>query len=93
MRLGHKIKAAARDVRLELGPAHRQHGASVPDLKLWLLMERCQGSAGLAADALSMWPRPVWIEAILGPYPASLELSNREDVAGVEEWGSSGTVS
>lgn len=88
MRLGHQIRIAARDVRLQLGPAHRQHGLSVPDLKLYTLCNRCQGSPGLAADAMMMYPRPGWVEGILGPYPAGLELANPEDVASVAEWGS-----
>lgn len=88
MRLSHQIKTAAREVRLELGPAHRAHGAATQDLKLWLLCERCQGAPGLAADAMMMFPRPMWVEAILGQYPANLELANPEDVASVAEWGS-----
>lgn len=90
MRLAAQIRESAAEVRSELAVAHRVHGQSIPDLKLYKLVLICHGNAGLAADALCMWPRPGWVEATLGPYPPNLELANPDDVASVEEWGALG---
>jgi hypothetical protein len=79
-------RAQVRQVRAELDAQHRLHGRYVTDVQVQRLMFRT-GDAGLAADAISMWPRPGWVEAICGPYPPTLELANPEDVASVAEFG------
>lgn len=85
-----------RAVRAELAAMHRSHGRFVSDLDIARLSAHVQRAGAtdvpwLVASSLSMWPRPPWVEAVVGPYPASLELSNPEDTASLDEWGSSGT--
>ena len=71
-------------VRAEL--VSKPHGRYVTDVQVWAVMTRAK-SPGVAADAICMWPRPQWVEDVCGPYPASLELANPEDVASEQEWG------
>ena len=46
---------------------------------------------GLVADALVQWPRPEWVERMVGPYPQIFEDVNPADIADPKEWGGAGT--
>jgi hypothetical protein len=74
------------EVRAELRLLRSVHGGYVTDAQVASLFE-VVGDAGVCADALGLWPRPLWVEKVCGPYPANLELSNPDDVASVEEFG------
>lgn len=91
--LPHRTSAArskaVRAVRAELLAMHRPHGRFLRDVQIARLVA-IVGDAGLAADAIAMWPRPLWVQDICGPYPDALELANPEDVADVAEWGHCG---
>lgn len=78
--------ADIRLVRAELRAMRRVHGRYVSDPQVAALVAEV-GDAGVAADALVMFPRPAWVEVLCGPFPASLELASLEDVASVEEFG------
>lgn len=77
------------EVRAELRLLRSIHGKYVTDIQIAGLFA-VVGDAGVCADALALWPRPLWVERVCGPYPANLELSNPEDVATIDEWGASG---
>lgn len=90
-----------RAVRVELAAMHRSHGISDLDIaRLEADIRRVSVQRGepvardrlpwLVAAALGMWPRPPWVSAVVGPYPANLELANPDDTASVDEWGSAG---
>jgi hypothetical protein len=89
-RNGSRRTAEVLEVRAELRLLRSVHGGYVTDAQVAGLFA-VVGDAGVCADALSIWPRPMWVEKLVGPYPANLELSNPEDVAGIEEWGAGGT--
>lgn len=72
-----------RTAREQMAASHRRW---VTDLDIARLVE-VTGDPGLAADSIGMWPRPTWVEDLIGPFPASLELANPADVASVEEYG------
>jgi hypothetical protein len=82
-------RPGVREVRAELHAMRRVHGRYVTDVQVASLFE-VVGDAGVCADALALWPRPLWVEKVCGPYPPSLELANPEDTASVEEWGAGG---
>lgn len=86
MLMGRSARERALAVRMIRAELTVVHGRYVDDLSLARLFS-VVADVGVAADAIRMWPRPAWLEALLGPYPASLELSNPEDVASVEEFG------
>jgi hypothetical protein len=73
------------EVRRELRLIRSVHGGYVTDAQVASLFQ-IVGDAGVCADALGLWPRPLWVEKVVGPYPPSLELANPEDVASVEEF-------
>lgn len=74
------------EVRRELHLMRSIHGGYVTDAQIAGLFQ-VVGDAGVCADALALWPRPLWVEKVCGPYPPSLELANPEDVASVAEFG------
>jgi hypothetical protein len=78
------------EVRRELRLIRSVHGGYVTDAQVASLFQ-VVGDAGVCADALGLWPRPLWVEKLVGPYPPSLELANPEDTASVDEWGAGGT--
>lgn len=83
------IACAMRD-ELATRPPHK--GRTLPDHKLAALAEHVRthgGDIAMAVDALFMWPRPEWVEALVGPHPDA-ELLNPLDVASVDEWGPAG---
>jgi len=87
--LGRSSRERALAIRLIRAELTVVHGRYVDDLSLAKLFSITR-DAGVAADAVRMWPRPRWVEQLLGPYPATLELSNPMDVADVDEWGHAG---
>lgn len=87
--LGRTARERASTVRMIRAELTVVHGRYVDDLSL-AKMFSIVGDAGLVADAVRLWPRPAWVERLLGPYPASLELANPLDTADPGEWGGAG---
>lgn len=82
-----KVSTSAKLVRSELKHRGCPHASSVSNLQLHLLLSRVRDDVGLAADALTMWPRPDWLLTMCGPFPENLEMLNPGDIAHPKEWG------
>lgn len=77
-------------LRADLTRRHIPHG-TLADARLFAVIDTC-GDWGLASDAISMMPRPGWVELLVGPFPvANIEMTGLEDRADVDEWGHMGT--
>lgn len=92
-RASRKTEAAevVRLVRIELSAMHRVHGVSDMDIARLSTVVRARSTSDawpwLVASALVQWPRPPWVVAEVGSYPAHLELANPLDVASEAEFG------
>lgn len=84
-----RMNADVLAVRGEFKAQRRVHGRFLTDAQISAVF-KVVGNAGVCADALVMHPRPSWVEALAGPFPASLELADPNDVASIAEWGSFG---
>ena len=84
----------ARRVRLLLSEAGMPHAIHLEDITIYKVCRKIAISGvgvdqlpGLVADALVQYPRPGWLETMVGPYPWAYENLNPEDVANPKEWG------
>jgi hypothetical protein len=65
--------------------------------KQLLLVIELVGDVPLSADAIAMYPRPPWLELMVGPFPTEAvidvelaEMRHRDDRADIGEWGHMG---
>jgi hypothetical protein len=76
-------------LRADLTRRHIPHAALTDDI-LFSVIER-SGDLGVASDAISMMPRPAWVELMIGPFPvAMIEMTGPDDRADTDEWGHAG---
>lgn len=88
---------AARQIRLEFRALRLHHADRLDDLTLWKLHRKIAAGVtnpelqehipGMCADALIRYPRPTWVETLVGPYPLFYENANPADIASIEEFG------
>lgn len=74
------------------------HARNLDDLTIYKVCRKVGGAEGvtaddvpgLVADCLVQWPRPEWVERLVGPYPQLFENVNPGDIANPKEWGGLG---
>jgi hypothetical protein len=89
-----RLSSEAQAARVRDGLRKRGYRATdLNDKHAGRVLAKVDGDVELAVEAIALWPRPTWVEALIGPSShdrALGEMLSLEDKAPAADWGALG---